>query len=262
MAVLCGWASIDERGKASGGKAGDQTGREVKTGNWYYFKQKAVYRFKDRTLAKKYAKVIKFLCESNLVGYDQSQRTTCYNALAKLNWKYTKLKEKCETDCSDLVATALCVACGKKVISSAVYTGNLGAALMATGLFLDPLTGSKYTTGSDYLMTGDILNDPGHHVISVLADGPKAGVTSAAESKSVVAESTLRKGSVNAEVKKLQRNLNTLKFTDASGKALVVDGEYGASTYEAVKKFQSKYKLTVDGIYGPKSEAKMKTLIK
>ena len=35
MAVIIGSARIDERGKASGGKAGDQTGKEVSTQNWY-----------------------------------------------------------------------------------------------------------------------------------------------------------------------------------------------------------------------------------
>ena len=37
MGTLCGWASIDEKGKATGGQKGDQTGREVRTGNWYNF---------------------------------------------------------------------------------------------------------------------------------------------------------------------------------------------------------------------------------
>ena len=35
MSVKIGHASIDERGKARGGAAGDQTGREVYTRNWY-----------------------------------------------------------------------------------------------------------------------------------------------------------------------------------------------------------------------------------
>ena len=35
MAVKIGSARIDERGKISGGKAGDQTGSEVGTQNWY-----------------------------------------------------------------------------------------------------------------------------------------------------------------------------------------------------------------------------------
>ena len=35
MAVIIGHASIDERGRANSGQAGDQTGREVCTRNWY-----------------------------------------------------------------------------------------------------------------------------------------------------------------------------------------------------------------------------------
>ena len=35
MAVKIGSARIDENGNARGGKAGDQTGKEVSTQNWY-----------------------------------------------------------------------------------------------------------------------------------------------------------------------------------------------------------------------------------
>ena len=35
MAVKIGHASIDENGNGRGGKAGDQTGREVCTRDWY-----------------------------------------------------------------------------------------------------------------------------------------------------------------------------------------------------------------------------------
>ena len=35
MAVLIGSARIDENGRAHGGKAGDQNGKEVSTQNWY-----------------------------------------------------------------------------------------------------------------------------------------------------------------------------------------------------------------------------------
>lgn len=55
MGTLCGWASIDENGKATGGQKGDQTGREVRTGNWYSFGQTVVLRFKDRNKATKAA---------------------------------------------------------------------------------------------------------------------------------------------------------------------------------------------------------------
>ena len=42
MAVLCAWASANEYGKTTGGKAGDQTGKEVKCGNIYNFGQTRV----------------------------------------------------------------------------------------------------------------------------------------------------------------------------------------------------------------------------
>lgn len=261
MAVLCGWASIDENGKLRGGKAGDQTGREVKTGNWYDFGQNTVLRWKDEAKAKKYAKVIKALCNNACVGYDQNERTSLYNALKKVNWDYTKLTKKVECDCSELIACGVNCTIGKAVISSSVYTGNLNNALISSGYFTK-LTGSKYCDSSNYLKTGDVINKPGSHVISALEDGPKAGVTSKSEGKSVVAEPTLKKGSTGSEVKKLQRNLNELKITDADGDKLAVDGDFGTSTREAVKKFQKKYGLTVDGIYGKKSAAKMKALIK
>ena len=48
MAVLCAWASANEYGKTTGGKAGDQTGKEVKCGNIYNFGQTRVYRCADR----------------------------------------------------------------------------------------------------------------------------------------------------------------------------------------------------------------------
>ncbi len=42
MGTQCGWASLDENGNISGGSAGDQTGQEVKLGNWYNFGQNTV----------------------------------------------------------------------------------------------------------------------------------------------------------------------------------------------------------------------------
>lgn len=257
MATLCGWASIDENGNISGGASGDQTGKEVKTGSWYDFSQTTVLRWKNETYAKKFAKAIKAICNNSCVGYDQNERTSLYSALKAVNWDYTKLTKKCECDCSELIACAVNCVFGKAVIFSSVYTGNLNAALVNSGYF-KKLTGSKYLTSGAYLKAGDVINRPGRHVISALEDGAKADSTDSDN----VAESTLKKGSTGSEVKKLQKNLNTLKIKDADGNELNVDGEFGVDTRSAVKKFQKKYSLSVDGVYGPKSEAKMRTLIK
>lgn len=172
MSVLCGWASIDERGKAKGGSAGDQTGKEVKTGNWYNFGQSVVLRFKDRAKAKKAAQTMKILCNGNYVGYDQNQRTTLYTEMQKVGWDASKLKTKCETDCSAMMSPVLRSA--GISISKDVYTGNLSQACMATGEFIK-LTASKYTDESEYLMIGDIMVNPGSHTIMALEDGSKAG---------------------------------------------------------------------------------------
>lgn len=182
MAVLCGWAAQDEHKKARGGKAGDQTGREVHLGDWYDFGQTAVYRWKNRAYAAKYATIIKALCQNDKVGYDQGERTTLYNQLKANKWDYKKITKACECDCSSLVGAGINATVGKALISTGIYTGNLDSLLMKTGLFTK-LTGPKYCDQSAYLMTGDIINNPSHHVISALANGSKATSTSSGTTK-------------------------------------------------------------------------------
>lgn len=171
MGTLCGWASIDENGKAKGGSAGDQTGREVRTGNWYDFGQKVVLRFKDRNKAKKAAGTMNTLCVGNIVGYDQNQRTTLYTEMEKVGFDASKLKVKCETDCSAMMAVVL-ASVGIKV-SKDIYTGNMVKAIMNTGEF-EKLTASKYMSSGEYLLTGDISVNEGRHTIMTLEDGAKA----------------------------------------------------------------------------------------
>lgn len=266
MAVLCGWASLGENGKATGGAAGDQKqtsstkdlNGEVKLGNWYSFGQTEVLRWKTVANRKAYVKAVKYLCNSPLVGYNQSERTTLYTALKAVNWDYTKLKKKVNCDCSELVACAVNCVLKKAAISSAVYTGNLSAALVASGYF-NKLTGSKYLTSSDYLRRGDIINAPGHHVISALQKGAKVGV----KITPIVPKPTLKLGTTRkTATKRLQRCLNYLGYTDTKGRKLTVDGDFGTSTKQALNKFKKKYGLPTGGTYGRKAYAKMKKLIK
>ena len=56
MAVKIGSARIDENGRAYNGKAGDQTGNEVSTQNWYlHSKGWRVFRAKNPGVAEKIA---------------------------------------------------------------------------------------------------------------------------------------------------------------------------------------------------------------
>ena len=85
--------------------------------------------------------------------------------------------------------------------------------------------------------------------------------TSQKVNKPTIAKPTLRNGSKGTQVKYLQQDLNYLGFKGADGKQLTVDGVIGNNVIYALKKFQIKYKLSVDGVYGNKSYAKMKTLL-
>ena len=68
--------------------------------------------------------------------------------------------------------------------------------------------------------------------------------------RSAIPVSTYNKGSSGANVKKLQKRLKQLGYKGKNGKALSIDGIYGSNTEYAVKQFQKKNKLVVDGIVG------------
>lgn len=65
---------------------------------------------------------------------------------------------------------------------------------------------------------------------------------------------TLKVNSKGDRVKSLQKFLNWY-----GNYGLKVDGRFGAKTKTALKAFQKKEKLTIDGIYGPKTYAEAKT---
>ena len=104
MAVIIGSARIDENGKAHGGRAGDQTGREVSTQNWYkHSKGWVVLRAKDPKKAAKIAQAMRAACDNQNIGYDQYQNQTLWNAVKDKGYDPAKAAVKCETDCARLV---------------------------------------------------------------------------------------------------------------------------------------------------------------
>lgn len=68
---------------------------------------------------------------------------------------------------------------------------------------------------------------------------------------------TVKKGSKGENVKRVQRFLNC----DINAK-LDDDGKCGKKTVTAIKKFQKKYKLKVDGVFGAQCRKKMASIIK
>lgn len=171
--ILVGSARGDEYGEASGGKAGDQTGREVSTQAWYYHPKGWVgLRAKDDIVAERIALAMEKACRNNNIGYDQGQRDTLYSAAASYGFDPEKVKTKVETDCSALVRVCLAYA---GIKTGDMYTGNLKDKVLATGKF-NQLPDSE-TRSADYMKRGDILvtKTTGHTVV-VLGTGSKVKV--------------------------------------------------------------------------------------
>lgn len=249
MAVLCGWASQSEY-KSVTGVAGDQPGWEVKTGNWYYFGQNVVLRFKSRTEAAKAARICEALCRNKHVGYDQNQRTTLFSEMRRVGWDPAKITKNCETDCSAMIAVIL-NAIGIRV-SKDIYTGNMVKAIMDTGKF-SKFTGATYCKQDKYCRYGDIIVNESSHVIMALQDG--AGTKELDRTKPATTTSSTK----TDRVKKGQRGLNSML-----GAELVIDGSRGPQTrkceimavqYGANKQFRTG--LAVDGLFGRATRSAM-----
>ena len=243
--TIIGSARIDERGKATGGKAGDQKQTttpdykgEVSMQN-FYVSSKGWYilRAKNPAVASSIALSMTIACNNPNIGYNQARRLDIIKT-------GTHATQPTSCDCSSLVRQC--------VREAGVEVGNFTTAneanvLTATGHF-DKIA---YTSKTE-LFLGDILvtKVKGHTVI----------VTSGATrpTGNQIAKPTLKKGCKGAEVSILQQNLNAVL-----GIKLDVDGDFGRNTDKAVRKFQNDYMgaKEVDGIYGPKSYAKMKEVL-
>lgn len=172
--VKIGSARIDENGKVSGGKAGDQTGLEVAIEPWYrHSKGWFVLRPKDPQIAERIAWDMEQACANNNIGYDQSTSWDLYDKSKWYGWDCSKVTVPTETDCSSLIRVCIAYACQKSI--SWFSTLNEVEVLSKTGLF-DVLTDSKYTESSDYLKRGDILcTRTQGHTVAVLDNGAMSG---------------------------------------------------------------------------------------
>lgn len=159
-------ASIDENGHARGGKAGDQTSREVFKRDWYEGPWHSCLRPKDEKLAKVSAEAAVWLADHNLVGYDQGQRNTLHVHLKLHGYDYKKLKMRCETDCSAYVTA--CALCGGakelEYLINAPVTSNMVDIFVASGRY-ELLTDDCFLVDDKCLKVGDILVKQGHTVI-------------------------------------------------------------------------------------------------
>ena len=247
MAVKIGSARIDENGRTHGGQAGDQTGNEVGTQNWYLSsKGWRVFRAKNLSVAEKIAQCMERACRNDKIGYDQYQRNSLYKAAEPFGFDAAKVTVPCETDCSALVRVC-CAYAGINGLPESVTTANLASWLKDTGAF-EELTGGKYQEQSVYLGRGDILvtKVKGHTVV-VLTNGKGYEGTIHARNYDL-GDRVLHHGCEGQDVKLMQEMLLKLGYDLG---AWGCDGDFGDCTELAVRAFQTKVGLVVDGECGP-----------
>jgi hypothetical protein len=259
MAVKIGHASGTEYGKATGGAAGDQTGKEVCTRNWYSKGWNVLLRPTSAALAEKSAQACEAACANSNIGYDQHGRNTLNTKAKAVGYDLSKITASCECDCSSLMH--VCAIAGGANLS---YGANGHTTRTMVGEYVksgdyEKLTASKYLTSDKYLKRGDILVKEGSHTVMVLEDGAlaegnTAGTTPPKNDTATVYYSVrlplLAHGSEGPAVKNLQRLLI------AHGEKLPkygADGEFGTETGNALENYQRKNGLKVDRKCGGES---------
>lgn len=245
MISTCGH---DERNKYSGGKAGDQTGKEWYIRSWYNGKWNCVIRF-PANIREQIALNAERAAKNNLVGYDQGQRTTYYDHLKASNWDASRITIACEADCSAGVSANI-IAAGHilnidklKNFSKSNTTRTLRNACKAVGAEI--LTDKKYLTSDKYLLRGDIILKEGTHVITNCTNGSNANSVSSIAS-------SVSGSDVKSIIKKGQQH--AINFT---GYKITVDGIVGNDTKKMKARVLQRainldYKagISEDGIFG------------
>ena len=234
MGVIIGSARIDEFGNTSGGQAGDQTGKEVSTQNFYIHKR-GWFVLRPKSKAEELGDAMDRACNNDNFGYDQGNRLDCL--------KYTtKATKPTECDCSSLLRLCIKETFGKDVGNFTTF--NEAQVLENSGLFEKRI---PYEEGKTSLYKGDVLvtKTKGHTAIVTKSDNVRIeeikieAVCPYAKSLKV-----LSRGINGDNVKYLQCMLNFKGF------ATNIDGDFGPATENSVKKFQKKMGLEVDGVVG------------
>lgn len=248
--VTIAHAVCDERGRTSGGSAGNQTANLYHTtgelrfsewynpnGGWDY-----VIRPKKKEKAQAIAAAAMSAVRNAKIGYDQSDRESLYDQIQYVGFDPTKVIKPCNCDCSSLV-TVCCNYAGIPILRG-TYTGNLKERCEAVGFF-KIYKGAKYVRCSNNLKVGDILLRVGHHAAVVV-------------NCMYHMTRNLKIGSSGTDVIYLQATLN-LYLNEGLKRyaAIKEDGEFGIKTQYLLTEYQRIFKLETDGIMGPITAAHM-----
>lgn len=164
-------ASHDENNKYIGGRAGDQTEKEVLVRGWYSRPWNYRIRLKDRGMRERFACAMERAAENDMIGYDQNTRNTLAMKAGKVGWDPGFVTEPCNCDCSSLVVVALIYA---GIPKEKLYNGNNAATTRDLRKKLMPYADVSSDPADleseEGALRGDIWLYEGHHVAVELDD--------------------------------------------------------------------------------------------
>ena len=241
--MFIGSARIDENGRISGGRAGDQTGVEVAIEDYYkHSKGWRAFRAKDAVKQRGLAHAMRDACKNSNIGYDQNERNSLFKEAEKHLFNISLINTTVECDCSSLVRTC-CAFVGVGLPDFS--TANEADVLLSSGYF-DEIKFTQ-TTGK-WLIPGDIIvtKTKGHTAIVVSTDDD--GIDPVVEGDGM---QIIKRGSRGGDVATAQ-SLLISKFSISCGEC-GVDGDFGGDTERATRVFQSRKALVPDAIIGEKT---------
>ena len=274
VAVRMSNCGHDENGRYAGGKAGDQTGTEWYLCSWYAYPTGGwnyILRWKDESLGNLFADLAIEAALNDMIGYDQvtagnsTDRYTFRQQMKAVGYRPSKIAKPCECDCSEgtiVLIQAVGHLKGIKELQecNATYTGNMMDYFnSAKGKKYFTVLQGRYLKDSSLAKRGDINLNTGHHVNVTVDNGSNTGkgsttnttTTTTGGSGYMFSVGNVQNGSKGNDVKLLQRLLKSNGFKGKDGKNLTIDGECGTNTVYAIKTYQTKKGLSVDGCAGP-----------
>lgn len=168
--VRIGQACCNEFGGLSGGKVGDQTGKEVCMSNWSSsYGWLYVYRHKDPAMRLKIAQYMIDTCNNQDIGYniDKPARYGAWDNAEDNKHNIKGIKKKGDTTCSQAVSMVLRAIGTPKKYAPRHMDIAVMTRVMPTNPDFKCYKGKAYTKSSTKLEAGDILLSSHHTAIVV-----------------------------------------------------------------------------------------------
>ena len=175
VSTIIGEARCNEKGTLSGGKPGDQTGKEVGMGSWYNGGWLYMFRAKDKTVRDKIAQAMMDTCNNSNIGYniDVPNRYAAWDNAEKNKHDIKGISKKGDTTCSQAVSMCLRAVGIPKQYAPRHMDIVTMTKVMKGSPYFDKYTDKAHIKSGANLLPGDILLSSHHTAIVVKSPNAK-----------------------------------------------------------------------------------------